>query len=256
MADMLFDDNASISALNTARSAVATILPDPGKLSGHPLIRRFMRGAFNMRPTYPKYCTVWDPAIVLSHIRNDPNNLSMKQLTMNVTMLMALLSAQRVQTLSFMDIQDMSFSSDKIIVTINNRLKQSRPGKHLKPIAFKAYPQDTKLCIVTLLNMYIERTKQIRTDSRLLISHAKPHHPVVSSTISGWIKATLRAAGIRNHTGHSTRAASTSMASLSSVPIDTIMEAAGWSQSSTFANHYEKTPVRNFGEDLLNACRK
>lgn len=256
MADMLYDDDASISALNTARSAVATILPEPKELSAHPLIKRFMRGAFNMKPTFPKYFSVWDPSIVIAHLRSlkAPSEQTLKQLTYSVTMLVALLSAQRVQTLSCIDIDHMEINQEKIVITINSRLKQSRHGRHLKPIVLKEYPDCRRVCVVTLLKEYIARTQSLRRTSRLLISHARPHKQVTPSTISRWLKDTLRAAGITGHTGHSTRSASTSKANLSSVPIDTILEAAGWSQQSTFAQHYNKLPVRNFGEDLLNAC--
>ena len=256
MADMLYDNEASISALNTARSAVATLLPEPKELSAHPMIKRFMRGAFNMKPTFPKYFSVWDPSMVIAHLRRlkAPPDQTLKQLTYSVTMLVALLSAQRVQTLSCIDINHMQTNQDKIVITINSRLKQSRHGKHLKPIILKEYPDCKRICVVTLIKEYIARTQHLRHDSRLLISHAKPHKQVKSSTISRWLKDTLRAAGIAGHTGHSTRSASTSKANLSSVPIDTILDAAGWSQQSTFAQHYNKLPVRNFGEELLNAC--
>ena len=53
---------------------------------------------------------------------------------------------------------------------------------------------------------------------------------------------------------HSTRAAATSAAHLNNVPINTIMEAAGWSRESTLRTFYDKpvTRVVNFGEQLVS----
>ena len=42
------------------------------------------------------------------------------------------------------------------------KVKQSRLGKHLKPLEFIMYFNDKKLCVVTYLKEYINRTSQIR----------------------------------------------------------------------------------------------
>ena len=47
----VFDTGVGYSALNTARSAIATFLWIDGKPAGeHPLVCRFMKGVFNIRP--------------------------------------------------------------------------------------------------------------------------------------------------------------------------------------------------------------
>ena len=95
----------------------------------------------------------------------------------------------------------------------------TRVGEGLKPhqVSYQAYTQDPNLCVVKTLDEYISRTEGWRYGeqcSQLLVSFVYPHKPVVSSTISGWLKNVLRKAGIDIGTfkAHSTRSASTSKA--------------------------------------------
>ena len=46
------------------------------------------------------------------------------------------------------------------------------------------------MCVVSTLNVYIEKTKKWRNDNQtqLFLSFIKSHKEVVSSTIAGWIK--------------------------------------------------------------------
>lgn len=89
------------------------------------------------------------------------------------------------------------------------------------------------------------RTKDLRGNTtQLFLSFVKPFKAVSKSSIARWVKTVLTDAGISMaiFTPHSTRAASTSQANRSSVPLDTIMKTAGWSQTSTFAVYYNKPP--------------
>ncbi len=62
--------------------------------------------------------------------------------------------------------------------------------------------------------VYIERAKPLRSSSKLFVSTVKPHGPVSKDTISRWVKASLRIAGIDTSVfkPHSTKAAATSAA--------------------------------------------
>ena len=106
--------------------------------------------------------------------------------------------------------------------------------------------QDPKLCVFTVLQHYLDRTAALRRDNadQLFIISRKPYTAAAQDTISGWIRQCMSAAGIDTsvYKTHSTRKASTSTASESFVPIGTIMRAAGWSNSVTFAQFY-KLPV-------------
>ena len=143
-------------------------------------------------------------------------------------------------------------------ITKCDKLKQTKPGRHLEPIDLFAYPNDKKLCVVEHLKEYLHRTEQLREGhSQLLLSYVKPFKPVSKDTISRWIKQVLEAAGIdiMKYSAHSSRAASTSSCKAKGLNLAEIMKSAGWSNSSTFARFYDKpvdTAQANFGSVLLN----
>lgn len=139
------------------------------------------------------------------------------------------------------DLDDIQFTEEYIVILPNKLLKQSRPGYQPEKIVLKSYAQDENVCIVKTLKTYVNRTKNLRTDRRLLIGTISPHKPVTKSTVSRWVKLVLQEAGIDSSFGaHSTRAASTSKASLKGVPLDIIIKTAGWSNAKTFAQFYQK----------------
>ena len=69
------------------------------------------------------------------------------------------------------------------------------------------------------------------------------------SIISRWVKEVIKAAGtnVAKFKPQNTRSASTSEASLCSVPLDQIMSAAGWTLATTFARFYNKPIDVNSG---------
>ena len=79
----------------------------------------------------------------------------------------------------------MMFEADKVTIFVPELLKQSRPGHHLDPMVLLRYP-DQEICVVSHLEQYIEKTKDLRKDQNLLISFAKPHKRITTSTISKW----------------------------------------------------------------------
>ena len=72
----LYKKNLSYSALNTARSSISSVIYCDGFPVGqHPLVIRFMKGVFKLRPNLPKYNRIWDPKIVLKLLGNwSPNS--------------------------------------------------------------------------------------------------------------------------------------------------------------------------------------
>ena len=118
-------------------------------------------------------------------------DLTLKQLTLNLTMSLALVTAQRNQTLSKLDTSCMQETMTEITFTIRDTLKTTRPGKHLAPIEIRPFAPDSRLCPVTYIKHYITKTHSLRSNPRLLISYTKPHKPVTTSTVARWIRSTL-----------------------------------------------------------------
>ena len=150
----------------------------------------------------------------------------------------------------------MHLDDSRAIFYIPSLLKQSRPGYHQKPLEFKAYPQETKLCPVMMLQKYITYTKKTRvvnSYTKLFLSYGKPFKPVGSTTIARWVTDILEKCGIdiKTFSAHSTRSASTSKAK-HYLSLSEISNAAGWSGVRTFAKHYDKPILKNFGETILD----
>ena len=100
----VFHTGVGYSSLGTARSALSSFVrPINGiPLGQQPFVKRFMKGVFNIRPSFPNYTTTWNPDIILSHITNLTDNceLSLKQLSQKLAILLCLLSGQRDQTIT------------------------------------------------------------------------------------------------------------------------------------------------------------
>ena len=135
LSSLFHDRNLSYSAINTARSALSTflILVDSNQtMSTHPLITRLMRGVFQLRPVLPRYTEIWNISPVLNFLRklSPVNSLNLRDLTLKVCMLMALVSAQRVQTLHILKTNKMTLKGGFVVFHLDEHLKQSKPGKY------------------------------------------------------------------------------------------------------------------------------
>ncbi|XP_061170177.1 uncharacterized protein LOC133179433 [Saccostrea echinata] len=248
----LYETGIGYSAINTAKSALSNVVSlsgnDSVQLGNHALVKRFMKGIFNSRPSLPKYTQVWDVSLVLQYLKSiSIEDITLKQLTLKTVMLLAVLSGQRVQTLAMLSITNMCLTTDSVQFYIDQLLKQSRPGKHLGILRFQKYHEEN-VCIIKHLNMYVDKTKHLRDTDNLLVSYQKPHGAVTPETISRWIKSVLAASGIDTtvYSAHSTRAASTSSAVAQGCPIDVILKQVGWSRAETFGKFYNKTTDNNY----------
>ena len=176
-------------------------------------------------------------------------------------MLMALLAAQRTQTLQKLSPEEMCISPGKYTFYISSQLKQTSAkgaqNRHLFPVLFRSFTLDKRLCVVELLEAYINRTAPLRKGTKqLLICYKAPHGPASKDTISQWIKQTMKAAGIDATVfkPHSTTGAATSAPKAANVPIQEIMNTAGW-RSDSSAKFYDR-PIRsdnNFAEAVLSS---
>ena len=116
------------SAVATAQSALSSFITVNGiKVGEHHLVTRFMSGLFDQKPALPRYTETWDPQIVLNYLTTFPpvDSMSLKRLTLKLLMLMALLSAQRTQTLQKLSLEEMCISPGKYTFYISSLLKQT-----------------------------------------------------------------------------------------------------------------------------------
>ena len=155
-----------------------------------------------------------------------------------------LISAQRVQAVHLISLNDTRFHDDTCTIHITEKLNQSRPGFHPQPLQLPYYAEDKTLCVVTCLREYIDRTAEFRSEGevsdKLLLCYQQPHGPTTKDTIARWLKIVLIHAGITSFAPHSFRGASSSAMLKSGVAVQDILKVAGWSKVPTFKRFYNK----------------
>ncbi|XP_046744290.1 uncharacterized protein LOC124410169 [Diprion similis] len=216
---------------NSYRSALALIVI--GDIGQQPVIKRFFRGVAHLRPQSAKYDEIWDPDPVLCYLKTlwPHDTLSFEDLTKKLVMLLALVTAQRVQTLSKIRLSCIEKTDTEIKVKIIDRIKSSGPGKNQPLLCLPFFIKQPKLCVATVLDCYMKRSARLRPNNEdfLLLTYKKPHRVATTQAIRRWIKDVMAKSGIDTNTfgSHSTRHAVTSAAYRRGVDIETIRKAAG-----------------------------
>ena len=186
-----------------------------------------------------------------------PEKLDLKSLTLKLVKLIALVSAQRGQSLHMLEIGCMKDVPNGFGFLLMEQSKQSRPGYRAPSVVLEAYPADSFLCMSSCLKEYLKRAKPLSAAERkLLISFIKLYKQVSRETISSWIRLVMELAGsdTKAFKPHSTRPAATSKTKAANVPIHEILRTAGWSSSRCFGQFYNK-PVgtSTFASAVLHA---
>ena len=120
------------SSLNVFRSAVSSVHEkvDGVEIGKHPTITRLLKGAFHERPPLPRYVSTWDVNIVLQYLKGlgPSSDLSLKQLTYKLVMLLALTRPSRSADLSSLSLARRRFSPEGVTFLPATLAKQSRQG--------------------------------------------------------------------------------------------------------------------------------
>ena len=228
------------------RSALSSILQADHErpVGKHPLVSRFLKGVFKMRPPTRSLGYVWDLSAVLSLLKTwtPAGRLSLYKLTLKTLFLIALVTAKRIHDLTLLRVspEHSQVGPHNIMLQPTTGSKTDRQG-HLAPAArLTPFNRVKTLCPVTYLRQYIKATAQLRgNNDQLFISAFKPHKPVCKATLNRWVAAVLKDAGIQASPG-SIRATSASHARAAGVSVARIMLSADWSRATTFNKYYSK----------------
>ena len=121
-----------MTSLNTARRALSSLGLnfDGFKVGSHPLVIRYMKWIFVPKPPKPRYTVIWDVNHILCYLRklSPVCHLSFKDLTLKLTMLMALTQAARAQTLQFFSVKSYKKLKSEFVFELSDSLKQNRPN--------------------------------------------------------------------------------------------------------------------------------
>ena len=249
----MFNKGIGFSQINTARSAISVLYSLSGpRLGDGPLVSRFMRGVQNLRQPQPKYPILWDVSVLLLHLQGW-NVSTLHDMSMKLVTLLAVLSAQRLHTLSHIAVGSIVFAADCSYLSVFEDLKVA----HSRPkfvIALPGSASPDPLRVISLLQSYIKLTASLRPkDMKFLFrSYCKPHKCVSSNTLSRWARSIMSAAGINvsKFGSHSVRGASASAVRNANVPLEAVLSAGDWSTAATFTRHYHR-PVANLPEPAV-----
>ncbi|CAB4013782.1 Hypothetical predicted protein [Paramuricea clavata] len=178
--------------INSARSALSCFLSIGNFPVGkHPIVCRFLKGAFERKPPANKHYAIYVQT-VLAYLKTfTPNRgLSLKELSHKLTMLLALVTIQRKQTLIHLNINNgcMIQSGVQFVFVLDKHIKQSRPNYSVPPVIVPRYTLDPDVCPYLCLEEYLEKTKHLRQSVNLLVAAIKPHCAIGSQTLARWIK--------------------------------------------------------------------
>lgn len=243
----IYQQVGSYGTLNSYRSAISLILMSD--IGNDPVMKRFFKGVSSLKPQRPRYDFTWDPQVVIELLKSwhPHENLSLKQLSGKLLMLMALITSQRMQTMSKISLDNIVVSTDFVQIKIADRIKTSKVSQNQPCLLLPFFREQPELCVASLLIKYLERTLEMRNSVKnLFITFKKPVRPATTQTLSNWIKYVLNESGVDTSIfkSHSTRHASTSAAKLKGIDIETIRRTAGWSErSKTFATFYKRPMI-------------
>ena len=242
----LYLNKKEYRTVNTARSALSSTLPpiDGFMVGKHPLIKRQLKGIFNLRPPKQTLFPSWSVKNVLDTIKQwyPTTKLSTQLLTYKTAFLVAISSAKRASSLSLLSIKKgyLEVSEEKVVLLPIGLEKHSRPGFVGGPIEIESFKQSPELCPVNHLNAYLERIRILRgKEEGLFVTIRKPHTTASAPTIARWVKTVIDQSG-ETGTGGSTRSVATSTALSKGVSSEKIIKAGDWARVSTFKRHYYK----------------
>jgi hypothetical protein len=140
----MFVDGYSYTSVNCARSALSAVLDkiEGHKVGDHPLVCRLLKGVSKLRPPKPRYQCTWDVGKVLDLFSSWPpdSELTLKQLTIKLCALLALVTAQRVQTLVSINVSNILLG-DPVQILIPSILKTTSVSNSNRPIVLVPFHQ-------------------------------------------------------------------------------------------------------------------
>ena len=171
--------------------------------------------------------------ILLNFLENMSTDSDM-DVSRKLVSLFMLLSGSRVNSISHLKITNMYLTDTECTFVFDDVLKHSRPSFKEKPLVFRAFPQNPKLCPVSTLIQYLDIRLSRSSDTALFLTTVRPYKGASGDTFAPWIKNTRQEAGINTglYSPHSCRSAATSKANASGTSITTILQSASWSSAS------------------------
>lgn len=267
------DISLSVSSLRVQVSAISAF--SGVAWAKHPLVQQFFKGAVRLRPQRKPRFPKWDLPLVLDFFAQLNRSLSVRELTLKTSFLIAITSAKRVSEIQSLGSKEpfITFFPDRVVLIpmLGTNPKVTSVFHENQDITLPTFkstggPDPHPLDVGATLNQYLEVTASFRQSEFLFVLfHGKNRGSRASvRSIAAWVVQAIqwayREKGLAPPeavTAHSTRSLSTSWAASRHVAPDVICRAASWSSINTFMTHYCVEPATlssvKFGLKVLSA---
>ena len=271
------EKKCQVSTIKGYRSTISNTLKFKAgyDIGSHPVPSELIKSFQRQRPVERSLAPKWDLAFALMHLCKTPfeplSKASLLHLSMKTAFLITMATARRVSEVHAFSIDKDHFRFSnldgsltlrtKIGFLAKNQLPSRAPDSiNIPKLSNFCHTNDSfnmKLCPIRALKIYLKRTKSIRKGRDRLFIPTRGDHDLHKSTISKWVKFTIKNAynsisssqsRLLKIKPHELRALSTSWAYLNFIPMEEIIKAAVWSSSSLFASHY----LRDFKNQSVN----
>ena len=226
-------------------------------------ISELIRSLELSRPVSRSLTPKWDLSCVLWSFTKAPyeplGEATVSHLTWKTVFLLTLASAKRRSEIHALSVEDshLRFNSDGSVTFLCQSgflAKTQLPSVAPLPFTIPSLSRDLShsdpdrsLCPIRALNFYLDRVKSSRGSRKRLFLPVKGKHDISAASISRWIASAIRLAysdltdqdlSFLQIRPHELRALSASWAFVNNAPLDDILSAARWKQSSTFSTFY------------------
>lgn len=170
------------------------------QLGSLPVVSQFRKGVFKNKLPKPKNCSTWNVDTALSFLETlEPlQKLTLRQLSYKTILLLALTTEARAHKLSALVLACSLGREGSWEFSLPTHVKTPRPGHPAHEMFL--------ICVVGTLVAYVERTRDLRNSSQLLLSFIAPHKVISSQSVSRRLTRALHMTGIElDQSGHSTR---------------------------------------------------
>ncbi|CAM4528872.1 unnamed protein product [Leuciscus chuanchicus] len=232
-----------------------------------PLVSRFLRGTWRLRPAVRSRVPPWDLSFVLQGLFQAPfepiEEVPEKFLTLKALFLLAISSLKRIGDLQALSVAPscLEFAPGMVKAFLHPRpgYIPKVPTNVVRPVVLQAFcpppfqnadqEANNLLCPVRALDAYVHRAALWRKSDQLFVCFGSPNKggPVSKQRMSKWVVEAIslayEAAGqpspmaVRSH---STRSMAASKALISGVSLQDVCDAAGWSSPHTFVRNEEE----------------
>lgn len=250
LAQLFINEKLSYSTILVHKSAIVTFCnpTTEEKLSSDFLVKHTLK-AIAMAKINPPKSPVWNPVVVKDWlVKNAPRLDSLYEVSCRTAILLLLSSGRRVHDLTLLNIAEGNILDEGTSIVLHPSFgSKTDTLKHQQSSWRLLEPKERNINPVFWIRKLIELSSDRRSGQNLYNLFISTRGQVKAATrtiIGGWVKNTLKLAGVEATPG-STRSAVASLNWLENYPIDNILERGNWKNENTFRKYYQKELLKH-----------